>query len=152
MPARHNPYKEGESWKTGSGLKQERMEAYLEWMLTPSSLREPLSKTKFAESLDITYQTLLNYEREKWFQSELDRRARGLFKAARLQDVIDNMYEIATSESHKNAVSAARLLLEWSGKKSADEKDSSVEELSLEDLLERVNAFIDREQESNVGD
>jgi len=146
MGVRRNPYAEGESWKTGSSVKQANMEAYLDWLLVPEAEREPPSKAKFARQLGVTQQTLRNYERERWLQSELDRRARGLFKAAKLQDVVETMYEIATDSSAKNAVSAARLLLEWSSRKTADESDGvHLDEMSLEELLELVNRLAEQE-------
>lgn len=150
MGERRNPYADGESWKTGSSEKQSNMEKYLGWLLTPRDSREPPSKAKFATHIGVTTQTLRNYERERWFQAELDRRARGLFKAARMQDVIDNMYQIATSDSHKNAVSAARLLVDWSSRHTQDEKTDSMSDLSLEELLVRVQDLVDQEGLLNV--
>lgn len=150
MGARRNPYALGESWKTGSSVKQANMEKYLGWLLTPRDVREPPSKRKFADSLGVTFQTLKNYERERWFQAELDRRARGLFKATRMQDVIDNMYQIATSDVHKNAVSAARLLVDWASRHSQDERTDSMSDISLEDLLLQVQDLVDKEGLLNV--
>ena len=150
MGARRNPYAEGESWKTGSSEKQSNMEKYLVWLLTPRGERQPPSKQKYADSIGVTFQTLRNYEKERWFQSELDRQARGLFKAARMQDVIDNMYDIATSDVHKNAVSAARLLVDWSSRHSQDEQTTEISDLSLEELLEKVQDMVAQEESLNV--
>ena len=130
-------YAKGESWKTGSSLMRERMEAYLEWSLTPKAARKPKGKTEFAASLDVTLQTLANYEKNVWYQNEFIKRGRGLIKVARAQDVLDNLYTIAIDSEHKNAVTAARLLLEWM-EKGQESEEKSASDLSTEELVEIV--------------
>lgn len=130
-------YAEGESYKTGSSLKQQRMEAYLEWSLTPEGARTPSTKTKFAESIDVTLQTLANYDKDKWFQREFTKRGRGLFSVQRASKVVDTLFTIATDKEHKNAVTAARLLLDWAARGEV-EADFKASNLSDEALLEIV--------------
>lgn len=130
-------YADGESYKTGSSLKRERMETFLEWLLVPEGARKPKTKTQFAESIDVTLQTLANYERDRWFQKEYAKRSRGLFTVVRASKVVDNLFSIATDKEHKNAVSAARLLLEWAGKGEV-EASADASSLSDEELLNIV--------------
>lgn len=130
-------YAEGETWKDGSSLKRERMEAYLEWVLTPEAARKPSTKTEFAASLDVTLQTLANYDKDRWFQSQYTKRSRGLFSVKRAQKVIDNLYSIAIDQEHKNAVTAARLLLEWM-EKGQEQAEKSASDLPTDELIEIV--------------
>lgn len=108
----HDVYENGESWKTGSAAKRRRMESYLEWLLTPKDVRDPKTKTEFAAMLDVTIQTLTNYERDAWFKRELWNRARRSLKVTKWAEVVEAMFGIATDPGNRNAVSAARLLKE----------------------------------------
>jgi hypothetical protein len=134
-------YNEGESWKTGSSPKRQRMEAYLEWAITPSQLREPRLKKELAESLGITVQTLANYDRDIWFQAQVAKRSRGLFKATSATDVISTLVSIATDKEHKNAVAAARLLLDWAERGVDEHSDASFGDLSTEELQAKLEAM-----------
>lgn len=130
-------YAPGESYKTGSSLKRERMEAFMEWLLTPEGARKPRTKTRFAESIDVTLQTLANYEKDRWFQREYGKRSRGLFTVVRASKVVDNLFTIATDKEHKNAVTAARLLLEWASKGEV-EASADASTLTDDELLQIV--------------
>ncbi len=136
---RSDIYTEGESWKTGSQGKYDRMEAYLEWLMTPEAERAPKTKKAFAAKLDVTVQTLANYEKDLWFQRELNKRSRGLFKATKMLDVISSMVTIATNPENRNAVSAARLLLDWQDKIVEHEK-IDLAGISTAKLLEMINS------------
>jgi hypothetical protein len=136
-------YDEGESWKTGSTPKRQRMEAYLEWVITPSEAREPRLKRELAESLGVTVQTLANYDRDVWFQREVAKRSRGLFKATRATEVISTLVAIATDKEHKNAVTAARLLLEWMDKGTDEHSEAGFGDLSAEELAAKLEAMKD---------
>lgn len=135
-------YAPGEHWKTGSSLKRQRMEQYLEWAITPPQLREPRTKKGFAESIEVTVQTLANYDRDVWFQREATKRSRGLFKATSATDVISTLTDIATDKEHKNAVSAARLLLEWMDKGTDEHSDTSFGDLSDDELKEKLERLM----------
>lgn len=91
--------KEGESWKTGSQDKLDRMDEYLEWLLTPKDYREPPSKAKLAESLGITQQTLRNYDKDPHFQRRLMEDARTAAKVHKLPDLLEALYRIAQGEN-----------------------------------------------------
>ena len=126
----------GESWKTGSSLRRQRMELYLDWYLTPASERHPQSKVAFAESIQVAESTLWRYERDRWFQDELVARRRGLFKVVDVQKIIENLVTIASDPENKQAVSAARTLLEWSEKVGPQEQGLNLSELSIQELYE----------------
>jgi len=136
-----SPFRKGESWKTGSQDKVDRMKAYLDWILTPAADRMPSTKKEFAESIGVTVQTLWNYEKETFFQKEIDKQSRGLFKASRMPDVIDTLFRIATDDSSKNAVSAARLLMDWQSR-IVDDDETDYTGLSKEQLEELLNGAI----------
>lgn len=134
-------YVEGESYKTGSQLKRERMAIYVDWLLTPESEREPRLKKDLADILSVTPATLRNYDREPFVQRELAEKARAAFKLVRLPEIIDHLSRIALGEqgrypgkeSPSAAVSAARTLLDWA-ERTADIRE---EKLNLEDLTEQ---------------
>lgn len=129
-------FADGESWKTGSSLRRQRMEMYLDWFLTPASSRHPQSKVGFAESIGVAESTLWRYERDRWFQDELVNRRRGLFKVVDVQKIIENLVTIASDPDNKQAVSAARTLLEWSEKVGPQEQGLNLAELSIQELME----------------
>ena len=126
----------GESWKTGSTLRRQRMEMFLEWCLTPPSERDPQGRQGFADRMGVALSTLWRYEQDRWFQDELMARRRGLFKVVDVQTVLENLVKIASDPLNKQAVSAARTLLEWSDKAGPVEQGINLSELSIEELME----------------
>jgi len=141
-----NGMREGESFKTGSEDKRERMAAYVEWLLLPPSNREPKTKTALAEQLGVTYNTLNNYDREPYVQRELTERARASFKTVSLTEVLASLRDIATGRAYETthggevrvvsasaAVSAAKTLLDW-----VERTDNvRTEDLNLKDLTDQ---------------
>lgn len=139
---KQNPYRDGESWKTGSSARAERIEAYLEWMLTPEPLRVPQTKKAFAEALGVSDSTLWRYEQDRYFQKEYMRRYRGTLKVADVGDIVKAQVEIAKDTSHRSSTQAARLVLDWV-EKHEDKQGPTVDltELDEGELLELVNEF-----------
>lgn len=136
-----NSYVEGESWKTGSALKKQRQELYLEWLLTPEPLREPRTKKALAELLGVDPSTLYKYERESLFQREFLRRRRGLIKVANVDDIISAQVEIATDPTAKNSTQAARFLFEWMEKVVPQDQGVDLSALSEEEFMELIDEF-----------
>ncbi|KKL86154.1 hypothetical protein LCGC14_1947560 [marine sediment metagenome] len=141
---------EGESFKTGSSLTEMRKEAYIEWLLTPTSERVPSTKKEFAAMYEVTTQTLRNYARDPKVQSELVRRGRAINKVERAQDVLDSLYNMATSKGDLEyratpaaAVSAAKVWLDWTDQQVSEGNDIPLEELSKEELLALVSRVYD---------
>lgn len=131
---------EGESLKTGSERKRKRVEIYVAWLLTPAQEREPKTKAELAELLNVTTQTLRNYEKEPSFQRQMSEEARNAFRVAGLPEVIQHLSSIATGNQGKYgekaspsaAVSAGKTLLDWL-EKTRDIREDNVD---LGDLTE----------------
>lgn len=152
--SKHDWRREGESFKTGSQDKRERMALYVEWLLTPPSHREHKTRTAFAESLGVHVNTLGNYDREAWVQRELTERARAEFKTVSLTEVLTSLRRIATGENadgetkhnrfgekvfpnHGASVSAAKTLLDWVDKTDKIRTgDLDLTDLTQQDLLD----------------
>lgn len=145
-------FADGESWKTGSSLRRQRMEMYLDWFLTPVASRHPQSKVAFADQIGVAESTLWRYERDRWFQDELVSRRRGLFKVVDVQKIIENLVTIASDPENKQAVSAARTLLEWSEKVGPAEHSVKLDELSTEELMELAKELYVRAEVESVFD
>jgi hypothetical protein len=137
----HNPYEGGESWKTGSSLKRERQETYLEWLLTPAELRVPSTKKALAGLLEVDTSTLYKYEREDRFQREFLRRRRGMIKVADADAIIRAQIVIATDPSAKNSTAAARFLFEWMEKVIPQDQSVDLASLSEEEFMELIDEF-----------
>ncbi len=139
-------YLEGESWKTGSSLRQERLEAFLEWMLTPEPLRDPPSKKAFAQFLGVSESTLWRYEQDRWFQREFMKRRRGLFKVTDAESVLKAQIKIASDPDNRASTQAARFLFDWMDK--LDDKQghtTDLSELDEEELLSLLNEYVKRD-------
>jgi len=83
-------------------------ENYMEWLILPVQLRNPKTKTEYAEHLEISRTTLWNWENIPGFDDE--RRQRIKIKAREnTPDIIEKLKEKALSGD----VSAMRLYFEW---------------------------------------
>ena len=148
----------GESFKTGSDRKRERLDAYVDWLLTPESERQPKTKKAFAELWGIGDQTLRNDLREPFVQRELAARARANARVDRLPAILENLYKMAAglgegdsgAATPANAqVAAARVLLDWMAKtESVRESDVDIQALSEEELMSVALQIFKRVDES----
>ncbi len=144
------PFRQGESWKTGSSEKAERVEAYIEWLVTPEAEREPKTKTELAGLLGVSPATLRNYDKEAHVQREVIRRGRGLAKVERAAKVLDALFERALcSDKDAAANQAAKIWLDWVDKETARTDDGkSLESMTDEEfvahLAELQKAIADR--------
>ncbi len=59
-----------------------------------------------------------------------------MFKVVDVQKIIENLVTIASDPDNKQAVSAARTLLEWSEKVGPQEQGLNLAELSIQELME----------------
>lgn len=140
---KESPYREGESWKTGSSLRDERVAAYLEWMLTPEPLREPSTKRAFADALGVHESTLWRYEQDRSFQKEFMSRRRGLLKVMDVDKILRAQIQIAADPDNRGSTQAARLLLDWMEKDDGSQGHTvDLTELSEEELMELVHEVI----------
>lgn len=126
-----------------SDARRERLEAYLEWLLTPKRERKPTSKAKYADEAGVTTQTLRNYSRDPWLQAEYAKRSRAENKVERSGDVVDRLYQLATDESGavsaQAQVSAAKAFLEHTDKALQDLSVADLEDMSLDQLREALD-------------
>jgi hypothetical protein len=141
----------GESMKTGSGPKRERMATYVNWLLTPPSERDPKTKTALAESLGVSLQTLANYSKEAWVQREIGDKARRVARVDKLPAVLENLYAIAAGDAESKPseqVSAAKVLMDWLEKTSTvREATLDVNEMTDEALVGHVLEILQRVSE-----
>lgn len=135
------------SWKTGSHEKRARMEKYLEWLLTPKAERDPSTKRELAERLEVTPQTLRNYQRDPWLQRELIQRGRAIARVERAQDVLDTLYDIAVDRENPRAVQAAKTWLQWVNTRVEPALDTDIAEMDEEEfkafLAENLDVLLD---------
>lgn len=116
--------------------KVERQAVYMAWLLQPKDMRDPPTKTKMAERLGVTIQTLLSYERDPDFSQLVRERLSQSFRTDRLPHLFDSLYQTATNPDNPRQVQAARTLLEWFGRTSevqgelADLTDEELERLA----------------------
>jgi len=124
-----------------SEQRRRNMEAYLEWLLTPPSERVLKTKSAFGDALGVTTQSLRNYARDPWLQSEMSKRGRAINKVERAGDVVDALFEIATDREQTPSarVSAGRVFLEWTDKVVADLSPSDLHEMSFDQLRELLD-------------
>lgn len=137
-------YGKGESWKTGSSLKQANMELFVEWLLTPEAEREPRTRGEFADRLGVTTQTLRNYEKEAFVVNQLQSRRRSAFKVAKVDDVIQALYQRATDPESSGGVQAAKILLDWADKQTTEMNAEQLASLSDAELKQMLIAAYDR--------
>jgi len=126
-PSKFSWGREGESWKTGSSARREKLSLYAEWLLLPEASREPRTKAELAEELDVSRTTLWNYEQDAWLQSELLRRQRATIQVGKLGDVMDSLIKQATNPENPRSVQAAKVILEFV---SSGEEQRTAEDLS----------------------
>jgi hypothetical protein len=122
------------SWKNGDPQKRERMERFIEWVLTPVASRIPDSKAGLAKEMGVSEQTLRNYQRDPVFQAQVKDRARALARVDRLPAILDALFETATGGTPQS-VAAARTLLEFMDKPSQVDGKADVSEMSTDELV-----------------
>lgn len=140
--------REDASWQTGSEVKQERIDRYVEWLLTPRGLRQPPSKTKLAAELGVTPQTLRNYDKDPLFQKRLVGESRGLARVDKLPDILESLYQQATDILNPRSVAAAKALLDHVEKLAPQSEKEAVDVTQMDtealanlavQLLQRIN-------------
>lgn len=138
-------YAEGESWKTGAASKRRNMEVFAEWLLTPESEREPSTRNELAELLEVTTQTLRNYEKEPFVVNTLQSRRRGAFKVAKVDNVIEALYRRAIDpDSGASGVTAAKTLLDWADKQTAELNAEALRDMSDEEMKAMLIEIYDK--------
>ena len=138
-------FREGETWKTGSAGKRERMAVYVEWLLTPQDERKPSTKKDLAVLLDVTTATLRNYTQDPWLQKELTTRARATAKVERLPDILASLYDQAIDRENPRSVAAAKTYMDFLRQAEEARELENLEDMSNDDLLKVVNELLSRQ-------
>lgn len=136
---------EGTSWKTGSEGKRQRMAIYVEWLLTPRGERQPSTKKELAEKLGVTPTTLRNYQKDRWLQAEMAKKARGEARIDRLPDVLSSLYDQAVDRENPRSVQAAKAYLKWLEETEAARVEEDLEDMSDEDLATLTQELLKRQ-------
>lgn len=81
-----------------------RQETYLGWLMTPTSHREPRSKTAYAKSIGVDETTLRRWEKKPSFKAEWQKRVDELqLSPERTQKLLDEIYQRALGGDNKAA-------------------------------------------------
>lgn len=136
--------KDGESWKTGSAAKKERMADYLEWLITPPEVREPKTKTEFADKMGVSLNTLRNYSMEPSFQKELHKRQNELGRVEQRPDVMASLFRQATDINNPRSVTAAKVWLDHIERNLEAVTAEDVSEMQDEDLVAVATAILEK--------
>lgn len=124
-----------------SQAKQMRQAAYIEWLVLPRELRDPPTKRAVADLLGVTTATLLNYEKERSFKDEVQRRLGAAFRVDDLSDVFASLVTQAKDTSNPRSVAAAKVLVEWS-ERSSDLEGIDFSQYSDEEIEEARAAVV----------
>ncbi len=121
------------SWQMPDGPAK-----FLDWLV--SFPRVPDSQEKYAAQEGISPRTLRRWKTDKRFIKEWESRAHALnVSTERVQQVIDNLFKIASENAGPAGVKAADLYLQmvdkYTPKKTIVVEDDSLEKLSYADLL-----------------
>lgn len=144
MPDSGLAFATGESWKSGSAGKRERMATYVDWLLTPESERTPKTKKDLADLLGITPATLRNYTQDAWLQKEIGNRAKATAKIERLPEILDSLFNQAVDEQNPRSVAAAGKYLDYLTKTEEVRETADLTEMSDEDLVKLLSEILQR--------
>lgn len=121
-------YRKGESHMTGSSQKREQQEVYLQWLVTPESMREPSTKKAMAELLGVTARTLNLWEKEPAFMRRVMSETKNNIQVKKVSTILESLYVTARNPDSGRQVAAAKVLLDYA--------DRKVDEVSAEELRE----------------
>lgn len=99
------------SYQEKKELKQDRMEAYFNWMMVPPAEREPQTKLEFASIIGISPQTLYSYEKDPDFRRKVSN-AKEELSTRWYGDIMGRLKTIVDTGAEGNAINAAKLLLQ----------------------------------------
>lgn len=113
---------------------------FLEWLVTPAGVREPPTESGFALLHDVSVRSLRRYKDDPRFKEAWEERLRDTnFSPERVQNIIENLYEIAISGKTQQAVRAAEMYLQYvqrsSPKRAPLPIDSRIAAMSNDELL-----------------
>lgn len=145
MPGSKMDYAGGESWKSGSEGKRERMAVYLDWLLAPKGERTPSTKKGLAEVLGVSTATLRNYTQDPWLQKNLSTRVRATARVELLPDVLASLYDQAVDRLNPRSVAAAGKYLDYLRQAEELGDDGiNLEDMSEDDLNKVIAALMNK--------
>lgn len=119
-------------------------DAYVAWRLTPKAKRLPQHKKDFADQYEIHRQTLQAWDKQEWLLEEL-RKARDLAAAEYWPDIMDRLMNTVVNGTANESTSAARVLLQHLTFKEKEIEKDSINEESLEKILEAAGIKLHKE-------
>jgi hypothetical protein len=124
---------------------------YLEWLCTAPSERQPVSKNKMAEHLEVDVKTLRRWEKKPAFRAQWQDRVDDIQGSPeRTQRVLDTLYAKAVDGD----VKSAQLYLQATNRMAPPtievKSDRKAQELSDGELDELIAALAAREKESRT--
>lgn len=116
-----------------------RKQAYLDWLCTPPSERDPRNQKDFADSIGVTQRTFLNWKDDREFLDEWQKRyIKTIGDPGRKQHIMETLYRTATDGDDPKHVAAAKQYFEIEGSvspaKMQVEVTGSAKDLSNEQL------------------
>jgi hypothetical protein len=130
-----------------------RKQAYLDWLCTPPSERQPSTKVAFAEQIGVSHRTLNNWTDEKDFLEEWEKRyLKTIGDPSRKSQIMDTLLRTATDPDDPKHVQAAKAYFEIEGsikpaKMEVQVTQRPAKELTDEQLAELIAANAKAEQE-----
>lgn len=126
-----------------------RQEAYVVWLCTPPSERDPSSKEKYAESIGVNVTTLRRWEKKDVFRKKWQEKVDDIQGSPeRSQRLLDTLYNAALGGDIK----AAQLYLQATNRMAPPsvtvKSETSVAQLSDKDLDALIAAAAANEMES----
>jgi hypothetical protein len=114
-----------------------RMDVYVEWLLTPRTLRVPQLKKDLATQLGISAETLRRYDHDPWMRREYLKRSRAAFTVSRASEVVETLYKRATDPHDPQGVTAAKTLMQFMAQQDEAEESDSVDlsKMTTDDLV-----------------
>lgn len=126
-------------------LLDQRQIAYIEWLVTPSTERNPRTQSDFAKSVGVDPTTLRRWEKKPHFKQEWDRRVSEIQGSPeRTQRLLDALYAKALGGDNR----AAQLYLQATNRlvpQVTINQSTSAAELSDEDLDRLLASMAERE-------
>ena len=106
--------------------------AYIEWLTTPPSAREPRTEKELAAQLDVYSKTLYNWRHDREFREVWqDNTDQVIGGEDRRQAVMDTLFRAASDERNPRHVQAAKIYLDAIGAMSPAKIDVKVSHKAL---------------------
>lgn len=124
---------------------------FIDWLVEPAQTRKPKTQVEFAETIHASPSTLTKWKKDQKFREAWDATLYELnISPDRIQDVIDSMW----AQACRGNVKAAELYLKYTDRfrdvRTIEHVQSSVEELSDEELEAEYKGFLSEEVDKRI--